>query len=200
MYARLRNNRGFSILEMVIVVLLMGMLMSMTVPRALRTTPKQEVDRAARQLARDLEAVRLRAMAAKRIVRLSFYESKGFYAAYMDMTTDRSGKINETLDEARNARLLARGSDAGIPGVQLEKTVQFGTGKATKDPMGNSASDGVALTDDRVEFTIRGMVTPIGSGGTIFLTHRDDPEAVAAVTISGSGAFRSWRYRDGEWK
>jgi hypothetical protein len=33
----------------------------------------------------------------------------------------------------------------------------------------------------------------------IFLTHGDDPSAVAAVSISGAGAFRAWRHRNGTW-
>lgn len=194
------SNLGFTILEMVIVLLVMGMMMSLTLPRAVKSTPKQQVDRAARQLARDLEGVRLRAMSTKRNVRMSFYQTSDFYAAFMDMTSDRSGQISETVDEARNARIVAHGSNGGIPGVSLPDNVKFGVGQASSDPLGNSATDPIALTDDHVDFNSRGMVTPIGGGGVIFLTHETDPSAVAAVTISGSGAFRSWRYRNGEWK
>ena len=187
-------------LEMVIVLLMMGMIVSVAVPRAMKSSPKQEVDRAARQLARDFEGARMRAMATKRIVRMSFYENKSFYCAFMDMTSNRSGTISETLDEARNSRLVAHGSYGGIPGVILAGQVEFGQGTASTGPYGNSASDAITFDNDHVEFNTRGMVTPIGGGGVIFLTHLTDPDAVAAVTVSGSGAFRSWRYRGGEWK
>jgi len=145
----------------------------------------------------------MRAIAAKRIVRVSFYPTKDFYAAFQDVTSERSGSITETSQEARASRFLVRGSRSGIPGAELIAKVEFGFGEASAGPLGASSGDPVVFEDDYVEFDARGMVRPrngVRSGGAIFVTHEVDPSAVSAVTVSGSGAFRTWDYRDGKWR
>jgi prepilin-type N-terminal cleavage/methylation domain-containing protein len=203
MYGITRNSRGFTLIEMVIVVLLFGIMAAVAVPRAMRVTPQQQVHQAARQVMRDLEAARMRAISAKRVVRVSFNISKEFYAAFMDVTPERQGDIQETQEEARASRFLARASEGGIPGGELGDRVSFGFGNASAGPLGEASGDPVILSDDRVEFDARGMVRPVAgvrTGGAIFLTHEDDPSVVSAVTITGSGAFRTWDYRDGKWR
>ena len=201
--ARPRNRTGFTIIEMVIVMLLAGVMAAVVLPRAMRTTPQQEVQRTARQLMRDLESARMRAIAAKRVVRVSFYISESFYAAFQDTTPEMSGIITETESESRAARFLSRGSNAGIPGVELPANVTFGGGAATLGPLGTPPSDPIDLQNDRVEFDARGMVRPVGGvrkGGTLFITHTDDPSVISAVTVSGSGAVRTWHYQSGQWR
>jgi hypothetical protein len=142
----------------------------------------------------------MRAIAAKRQIRVRFYESEEFYSAFMDTTALRSGSISETDAEVQASRLLARGSMGGVSGVQLPSGVEFGTGIATSGPAGYDATGGVVLVNgDYVEFDSRGMVLPPGSGGVIYLTHEEVASAVAAVTITGASAFRSWVFRGGEW-
>lgn len=199
--SRARGNRGFSYIELVVVMLLMGTMAAVTVPRALRSTPMADVDRTARQLARDMEQVRMRAMASKRTVRVTFDQSSGFYAAFMDISTLRTGTFSETVAEARQARLLARGSKGGIPGVLLPKRVKFGTGSVSGlGPLEDAISGAIGLAGNKVDFDARGMATPVGTKGTIYITHENDPSAVAAITISGAGSFQAWRYRDGSWQ
>ncbi len=194
------RSQGFTVIELIVVVLVIGVVAVIGIPRAVTSTPSRDVDRAARQLTRDLEQVRFRAIASKRKVRVSFDAQNDFYAAFLDLTPSRSGVILETEDEARASRLLMRGSQAGIPGVPLPKRVQFGVGGTSVGPLGDPISaDPIELDGDQAEFDTRGMVTPAGYGGTIYLTHEGDPSVVAAVTISGAGAFQAWRYRDGKW-
>jgi hypothetical protein len=57
----------------------------------------------------------------------------------------------------------------------------------------------VLAQGDHVEFDSRGMVAPPGAGGVIYLTHEEVTSAVAAVTITGASAFRTWVFRGGEW-
>jgi type II secretion system protein H len=198
-----RNRQGFTLIEMVIVMLLAGVMAAVAVPRALRTSPQQEVHKAARQIMRDLESARMRAIASKRVVRLSFYESREFYAAYQDVTGSRSGAISETEQEARASRFIARGNMGKIPGADLAKHVAFGSGLAKEGPFGSSLSDPITFKSDYVEFDVRGMVRPVDgvrAGGVIVLTNEQDPSIVSAVTVTASGAFRAWDYRDGKWR
>lgn len=194
-----RDRRGYTLIEMVVVMVMLAVVVAVALPRGLKSSPQLQVDIAARGLTRDLEKVRMRAIAAKRRVRVSFIEGEGFYTAYLDITPGRTAAIEGSDEEVRESRLVARGSNGGVPGVELPSGVVFGFGDAMAGPFGGPASDPITLEGDRVEFDSRGMIVPAGTGGVIFLTHEDDPSAVAAVSISGAGAFRAWRYRGGGW-
>ncbi len=188
-------------IEMVVVMLMLGVVAAIVIPQALKSTPMQQVDRTARQMTRDFELVRMRAIAAKRLVRVQFDAAQDFYTAYMDTTETRDGTIAGTRAEMRESGMVARGSVGGIPGAKLPNKITFGCGNATAGPLSfDCSSDAVGLdADDRAEFNTRGMLTPLGTTGVIYLVHEDDPDAVAAVTLSGGGAFRYWRFRDGQW-
>jgi prepilin-type N-terminal cleavage/methylation domain-containing protein len=195
-----RVERGFTLIEMVVVIIVLAVVASIAVPRAIRVSPSQQVERAALSLTRDLEQVRMRAIAAKRRLRVHFYRPQSFYSAFMDVTPDRDGTIAETEEEARAAGLLIRGASGGIPGVELPSDVKFGAGLATNGPLGGAISDPIDLASGYVEFDARGLVIPAGSGGgVVYLEHETDASAVAAVTISGASAFRTYRFINGEW-
>jgi type II secretion system protein H len=199
----LRNRRGFTLIEIVVVMIILVVVATIALPRAIRSTPNQQVDRAARSLVRDLEQARTRALAAKRQVRVRFYDAGNFYTAFMDVSGQRLGTVSETVEEVREGGLVVRGSLAGIPGVELPRKIEFGAGGASSGPLGISAAESIALgyngESTWVEFGARGLVDPAGYGGVIYLVHQDDPSAVAAVTISGASALRLWRYRGGTW-
>lgn len=193
------GRQGVSLIELVVVVVVLSVVAGLAVPRGLKTSTRSRVDTAARELARDLELVRMRAITAKRIVRVSFALTEDAYTAFMDVSDDRSGAIVGTPEEVAASRLLSRGRVSGLPGVVLPDGVVFGTGVATVGPEGMPATAAVTLEGDRVEFDAGGMVRPEGVGGAIYLVHEDDPQAVAAVTVSGAGAFRAWTYVGGRW-
>jgi type II secretory pathway pseudopilin PulG len=194
-----RDVRGFSVIELIVMMLVIAVVASVALPRALKPSPQQQVDLASRSLMRDLEQMRMRAIATKRSVRVRFYTSSNFYSAFMDVTPERLGTISETSAEVRESGLLTRGSREGVLGVPLPTGVVFGVGAATTGPLGGGVSDPVTLESDLVEFDSRGMVRPPGSEGVVFITHEEDPRAVAAVTISGASAFRVHRYRGARW-
>jgi prepilin-type N-terminal cleavage/methylation domain-containing protein len=195
----LLGRRGYTLVEMLIVMLFLAVALSFTMPRAMKPTPRIQVGLAARSMTRDMEQMRMRAIAAKRSIRLRFEAGDDFYSAFMDLTPARLGVIGETADEARASGLLSQGSNSGIPGVRLSKGVSFGRGSASGGPPGSATSGAIVLEGDRVEFDSRGLVTPAGTGGVIYLVHEDDPTAVAAVTISDASAFATWIYRGGAW-
>ena len=195
----LQNTRGFTLVEIVVVIIMLGVVATIALPRAIKSSPELHVDLAARALTRDLEQMRMRAIAAKRSVRVVFDDSENFYTAYMDVTPLRTAAFSLSSEEVERSGLLTKGSSGGVPGVPLSKRVEFGTGSVSVGPQSFGASDAIGLDNDWVEFNARGMVNPAGTDGVIFLVHSDEPSAVAAVTISGASAFHAWRYRGGRW-
>jgi len=194
-----RRESGFTLIEVIIVVLLLAVAVAVAVPRALTPSPTRQVEVAARTLTRDLSQLRMRAIAAKRKARMRFNDASRFYSAFIDVTPNRSGAIAETVAEVQESGLQLDGSHAGIPGVKLPGGVQFGAGSASTGPGGVAIMDPIDLPNDMIEFSSRGLVVPPSTGGVVYLTHRDDPSAVAAVTISGASAFQTWRYVSGSW-
>jgi prepilin-type N-terminal cleavage/methylation domain-containing protein len=181
-------RKGFTLIELLTVLTLMGVMMAISVP-FLRVSPKQKAESAALQLARDLDLARTRGLAAKRAVRMKFDESAGGYVGFMDH--DDNDVFDETLAESQALQAF---------GVRvLAGDVKFGVGSAGPIP-GETGSGAVTFTNGRVEFDSQGITSPFGTRGTVYLVHRDHPEAVAAVSVTGSASFKVWHYRQGAWQ
>jgi prepilin-type N-terminal cleavage/methylation domain-containing protein len=182
-------RRGFTLIEMLVVVTVMGLMMAIIIPR-MRTSPGQYVSIAARQVVRDLESTRARALTARRATRVCFNPSvTGDYAGFLD--DDNNGTIAETAAEVTALE--------SFPARTLGDGVIFGKGNATGIP-GDTLSLAVTLSDDDVDFDSRGIPAPFGAGGVVYLTHPDDPNFVAAIQIQAAGSFRLWYWRGGGWQ
>ena len=60
----------------------------------------------------------------------------------------------------------------------------------------------MTLTDNELNLTVQGVPEPWGTMGTVYLVHRDDKDAVAAISIASSGSFKAWRWwpHEVEWR
>jgi prepilin-type N-terminal cleavage/methylation domain-containing protein len=180
---------GFTLIEVITVMAIMGIMMAIAVPR-FRRNETQAVVSTAVQLTRDLEAVRARALGARRMVRVSFNETARSYSWIMDVNGDS----------------LFDGTDSSSAGVgmigsrTLDDAVVFGRpGGAMDLPLypGNGA---IALDSTAtITFDDRGLTFPPRTSGAVYLTGTN-ANAGAAVSISGAGSFRAWQLRNGVWK
>ncbi len=182
------RNKGVTLIELLVVLTLMGGMMAIAAP-FLRVSPTQKVSSAATQLLRDLDLARTRGLAAKRAVRMKFEVSGGSYIGYMD--EDNDAVFDESLAESQALQAFGRRELAG--------DVRFGNGSAGTIP-GETGSGAVTFTNDWVEFDTQGITSPFGTRGTVYLVHRDHPDAVAAVSVTGSASFKIWNYRQGVWQ
>ncbi len=182
-----KHNRpfGFTFIEILVVLTMMGVMAALTIPM-FRVSPLHKVDSAAIQLVRDLELARTRAMATRRQVRMVFDPVAQRYVGYLDH--DRDSVIDQIAVE----------SDAlqGMGVRDLPGDVLFGVGSGGTVP-GELGSPPITFINNKLEFGPNGITDPFGTRGTIYLVHRDDPSAVAAVTVTGSGSFKAWQYRGG---
>ncbi len=186
--SRNRRGAGFTIIEVVTVLAVIGIVVAIAMPR-LRISPQRRVDSTARQLARDLELARTRALAARRQVRVAFDPSTGTYVGYLDH--DRNQVFDESATEIQALM--------GLGERELPPDVRYGRGSAGAVPV-DSAAGAITFPGNRLELNTRGVLEPFGSRGTIYLVHRDVSSVVAAVTVSGSASVQVWTYRGGQWQ
>jgi len=186
----LEGQRGFTIVELVIVMSMMIILAGIVAPR-LQVSPTRRVEGVARQIVAHLELARSHALGTRQMAKVVFNPTAGTYTAYVDH--DRDSDITLVVDEV-NAF-----SDFGEQ--ELGVLVLFGRGTATTIP-GDPSLLSVTLTDNTLDLSVQGVPEPWGTMGTVYLVHRDDANAVSAISISSSGAFKAWRWSPGggEWQ
>jgi type II secretion system protein H len=187
---RVKNPRaGFTLIELLIVVTLIGIMSAYLLPK-LRPTPARKVRESARQLARDLELARTRALSTKRATRIVVTTTgAGSWVGYRDETGDNV--IDETAAERDSLRAF---------GVRtLDGEVQFGRGTANPLP-GWPLGDPTSFTGGKVNFASNGMTSPFGAQGVIYVRSRSNPALVSAIAVSGAGSIRVWTYKGGTWQ
>jgi prepilin-type N-terminal cleavage/methylation domain-containing protein len=182
------GQAGFTLIEMVIVVVVMGLAMMFAIPR-FHVSSKTKARMAASALTADLELARSKAMAHRATVRVVFNPADNTYTGYLDF--DRDGVINESAAErdslhAFGTRTLAQGALYGRAG---QADIRDFTG-----------SGGITFPTPQVDFDARGLTTPFGTRGAIYVQLVDDSAAVAAVTVSGAGGVRLWTSEGGYWR
>ena len=129
---------------------------------------------------------RTRALATKSIVRLDFFPGAATYVGYLDDNQD--GVIGATAAETQALRSWGQRT--------LASKVVFGMGSAPAIP-GDSVATPVTFASNRITFNNRGLPEPFGVRGVIYFTYQTDNTVAGAVSVSGSGSFRSWVYTPG---
>jgi len=183
------SRKGFTLVEAVTVMVVMGLMLAIGIPY-LRVSPYQEVRNAGMQLARDLEAVRTRALATRSTARIVFDPSGASYTGFLD--DNRDGVLTESTAEQGALRAFAGNRSLG-------SGVTFGSGVAGPVP-NDTATGPITFINDRLEFDGRGVTTPFGTRGVVYLVNQRESTAVAAVAVSGAGSLKLWVYREGTWQ
>jgi prepilin-type N-terminal cleavage/methylation domain-containing protein len=184
-----RHNRaGFTLIEMMIVVVVMGLAMMIAVPR-FRASSKTKARMAATLLTNDLELARSKAMAHRATVRVVFDDVTSSYTGYLDF--DRDGTIGESAAE--------RDSLHGFGTRTLPNAASFGRAGQPDITDFPGAGD-ITFPTPQINFDGRGLATPFGTRGVVYVQLADDTAAVAAVTVSGAGGIRLWTSEGGYWR
>jgi prepilin-type N-terminal cleavage/methylation domain-containing protein len=184
-----RHPRGYTILELVVVVCIVGITMGIVAPR-FRMSGATAVQLAGTQLAQDIDVTRTRALSTRQRSRVAFRQSLKAYGGYLDHNDD--GTIGEIAVEWQELR--------GFGERALPRGIVYGRGSLPSipdDPSGGA----ITFADSRVEFDSRGLVAPQGTGGVVYLQSESERDAVVAISVAPSGNTRLWTWRGGEgWK
>ena len=184
-----RVRAGFTLVEMLIVIVVMGLGMMIMVPR-LRVSEQTKARGAASLLAADLEMARSRAMAYRAVVRVVFTPATNSYTGYLDF--NRDGAIGQTVAERDSLHLY--GGTRTLPnGVTYGRASQ-------PDITDFTGAGSITFPAPQIDFDARGLTTPFGTRGVIYVRRPGDSTAVAAVTVSGAGGIRIWTSEGGTWR
>ncbi len=180
---------GFSLIELLTMVAVVGVMMSIIVPR-MRISEATEVQLAGMQLAQDLDLARTRALSTRSISEVAFTAgSNASYAGYLDVDADST--ISQTTAEMQ--ALQAFGTRP------LPARVTIGRVSVPNVP-GDAGSGAITFANARVDFDTRGLPSPMGTSGVVYLTHTVDPTAAVAVAVTPSGNVRLWTWKSGAWQ
>lgn len=183
------RRRGFTLIEMVVVIAMMGLMMTIAIPR-LGSTAKGRVRQSAQQMAQDLELARTRALTTRSAVRVLFNTAAGTYKPYLDYNRDSVFAQSQAENDSSrtfNQHALQSGVVIGRAGGIPDLPILPGSGAIT-------------LTSNRVDFDSRGLTTPFGSKGVVYLRDPSDAGAVAAVSVTAASGIRAWIYKGGVWQ
>ena len=185
-----RHSRaGFTLVETLIVIVVMGLALMFMVPR-LRVSPQTKARAAASLLAADLELARSKAMAYRSLVRVVFDASTSSYTGYLDI--NRDGVIDQSIAE--------RDSLKAFGGIRrLSNDAVYGRAGQPDVPDFYGAG-AITFPAPEIDFDARGLTTPLGTRGVIYVREFDDSTAVAAVSVSGAGGVRIWTTEGGNWR
>ena len=173
---------------MLIVITMIGIMAAIVVPR-MRVSSKTRVRQAAVQLVKDIEQTRTRALTTRSRTRIAFVAGSNNYTGYLDINRDTVfAQSTAERDSLRTFRTRA-----------LAEGVVYGRSTATDIPTLPGAGN-ITFANTRVEFDTRGLTTPFGSSGVVYLTHPSDVTAIAAVTVTAGGSIRRWVFQGGTWR
>lgn len=184
----MRTRRGFSLIEMLVVITMMGLMLAIVVPK-FRVSPTVRVNTAADQLVKDMELVRLKAMTTRNVARVLFTAGTQTYAGYLDDNAD--GVI------AQNAAEIA--FLGALQPRTFTDNVIYGRGTAPLIP-GYAGAGPITFANSWIDFDNRGLTTPFGTKGVVYLTSSANTSSVAAVTVTAGAGIRRWVYRGGVWQ
>ncbi|MCW5213283.1 GspH/FimT family pseudopilin [Desulfobulbus sp. TB] len=188
---KLSNSRGFSFVELIVVIALVGLLSAIGLPSLLRSLPEKRLKNAARSLYADLQKARLQAVKENAMAFVQFTPADGSYALYVDEDGDKS--LDITVD-----RLVMQ------VGLNDYGAVQYGCNATNLNNWREPAATDVpnttiptsGVTDNNITFTTLG----VANTEDIYLQDDNVQEVCYAVTVSMLGLVRILRYNGSSWE
>ena len=176
-------RRGFTIVELVVVMAVMGIMAAIAIPR-MRVTPHQQVEGEARRVLQAIELARTRAYASRAAVQVAIGDSTITF--YLD--ADRDSTFALSGDET-----TAFGPGGVVRAPTGLRFLQGDPGAAPGDSTTARAAGSVQLA----RIAPRGTPDPFGSSFTVYVTSDADDRATAAITMSPAGNVRYWTFHAG---
>ena len=149
------KNQGFTLLELLIVILFVGIIMAIGIPNFSKLKEKYEINGQAQKVYFDIMLARSTSVNNNNNVSVTFDVSKNLYKIHDDTNSDNVEDQGES-----------------IKSVNLENNVEFGYVPGLRDIDGNMVTSPIFMeSGNTVTFNSRGQAS---KGGSIFLIHKND--------------------------
>jgi prepilin-type N-terminal cleavage/methylation domain-containing protein len=181
--ARWRSVRGFTLLELLLVVTIMGVLTGVAIGITPRVVRSMKGDSIAQQLNGFLRNAREQAIARRRNIRVAATDEDTVASTQVDVPAGTTPL--GFVDLEGGLQFIAFSALGDTPDL-------FGAGA----PIVFSGPAPHAFTSEGTFVDANGDP----SNGTLFLARRDQPETAVAVTIFGpTAALHTWRWNGTRW-
>jgi prepilin-type N-terminal cleavage/methylation domain-containing protein len=184
-----RSVAGFTLLELMIVIVILGVLLGLAIPGFSRWVPNYRLRGAARDIYSNFQLAKLTAVRDRARCGVVFDVANGRYQVI------RSGP-NRTFESTSSA---VGGDDVVLKTVNFSEYgsgVGYGPGSATASIDGVGFDNNVTFTGDGVVFDSRGMVlSPTGAistGGYAYLKNSKNSAYGVGVLSGGVVVLRRW--------
>ena len=149
------KNQGFTLLELLIVILFVGIIMAIGIPNFSKWKEKYEINGSEKKVYFDIMLARSTSVNNNNNVSVTFDVSKNLYKIHDDTNSDSVEDQGES-----------------IKSVNLENNVEFGYVPGLRDIDGNMVTSPIFMeSGNTVTFNSRGQAS---KGGSIFLIHKND--------------------------
>jgi prepilin-type N-terminal cleavage/methylation domain-containing protein len=187
MYKRLKNRKGFTIIELLIVVSVLAIMAAVAIPNVLSWMLTIRVNSAVRELASEMQLARMKAVSERNNYVITFDISNNQYKIYDDDDNDgaETSELQKTVD-----------IDADYKGIQFGHVSTTGTS-------GDTILNEVTFTG-----TPRSVVfKPDGTAnknGSVFIIPTEDiadskDARQRAITVIQTGRVKLWKHDGSNW-
>jgi prepilin-type N-terminal cleavage/methylation domain-containing protein len=190
MVSQSRGARGFSLVEMLMVVAIMGVLAAVAIPMSGNAIKYAKISGDARDLSNDLAATKMRAAAKFTQARLYVDLSGGSYYMQTCSTPSTAPCPSWTTQGGSTSLSNTVSFSYGIVSAPPSNT-QGTIGQATqcKDNSGNAVANSACVIFNSRGIPVDSLGAPTG-GYAVYVT---DNTLVYGITIAGTGFIRTWQ-------
>jgi len=191
MRIRLRDKKGFTMIELLIVVAIIAVTAAIAIPNIISWIPTMRVNSAARDIVSEMQLARMKAVSERNNYVITFDTSTNQYSIYDDNDSNFST------------------SNVLVKTVNLPSGIQFGyiAGKnPSNDDITGSVQFGATSSPIRETFIPNGTANLMGS---VYLIPTEDiagsrRDRQRAITVILTGRIKLWKYdaggSPGPWK
>jgi prepilin-type N-terminal cleavage/methylation domain-containing protein len=169
---RLNSNSGYTLLELLVVMVISGILVVLSVSDFKTNTSRRRLRHTSHQIVSHLRLIRQKAITEGKTLSIQFSPDIQEY--------DLPGLGGQTLPQ----KILFGAPD------QIQKI--------PRDRNGTPPRDGISFNNDKVTFQPNG--TYAGVGGSIYLTNDDIQSETVAITVNMTGRVKLYKWSGDAWQ